>query len=112
MENKDNTVYLRHIMDRIEKIERYLQGYDREAFLKDDEKVDAIIRNVEVIGEAANNLTHEFRSEHAHVEWRKIIGARNVLIHGYTTVDPEIIWTITEFDIPVLKTEIKKLLDD
>ncbi len=75
-------------------------------------KIDAVVRNVEIIGEAANNLTRDFRSKSQNIEWRKIIATRNRIIHGYATVDLEIIWNITQNDLDDLKTEIEKILDE
>ena len=112
MNNTDNTVFLKHILDCIEKIEKYLQGFDFEKFKETEEKIDAVVRNVEVIGEAANNLTRDFRSKSLQIEWRKIIATRNRIIHGYATVDLEIIWNITQNDLGSLKTEIEEILEN
>lgn len=112
MNNTDNSVFLRHTLDCIGKVERYLEGFDFEKFKNDEVKVDAIVRNVEVIGEAANNLTRDFRSTNSNVEWRKIIATRNRIIHGYATVDLEIIWNITQNELPKLKIEIEKILQE
>lgn len=112
MNNTDNTVFLRHILDCIEKVERYLQNYDFEKFQNDELVTDAVVRNVEVIGEAANNLTRDFRSKTPNIKWRKIISTRNRIIHGYATVDLEIIWNITQSDLEELKTEIEKILEN
>ena len=92
---KENKVFLRHILDCIGRIEIYLENLDYAEFQKDIKTIDAVVRNVEVIGEAANNLTKDFRSENSNVEWRKIIATRNRIIHGYVSVDLEIIWNIT-----------------
>lgn len=108
MDNKDNRIFLQHILDCIGKIERYLQGYDFEKFKRDEEKIDAVVRNVEVIGEAANNLTRDLRSKNPNVEWRKIIETRNRIIHGYASVDLEIIWNITQNDLSLLKSKVEK----
>jgi uncharacterized protein with HEPN domain len=112
MNNTDNTVFLKHILDCIGKVERYLQIYDFEKFQNDDLVTDAVVRNVEIIGEAANNLTRDFRSKTPNIEWRKIINTRNRIIHGYATVDLEIIWNITQNDLSPLKTEIEKILEN
>lgn len=112
MNNKDNTIFLNDILDSIEKIGRYLKGYDFERFKNDEEKIDAVVRNVEIIGEASNNLTRDFRSKNPQVEWRKIIATRNRIIHGYATVDLEIIWNITQNDLADLKLEIEKILEE
>jgi len=71
MNNTDNTIFLRHILDCIERIEMYLQRFDYEEFQNDSKTLDAVVRNVEVIGEASNNLTRDFRSNTPQIEWRK-----------------------------------------
>lgn len=109
---KGDEVFLRHNLECTEKIERYLQGFDRERFLADEKTVDAVNRNVEVIGEAAKNVSEELRDENPRIEWRKIIATRNRLIHGYAGVDPEIIWTISRDDLRHLKSLIEKILEE
>ena len=84
MDDKDNKVFLKYILECVEKIENYLQDFDFEQFQKDSKTIDAVVRNVEVIGEAANNLTRDFRSNTPSIEWRKIVATRNRIIHGYT----------------------------
>lgn len=100
---KDNKVFLEHILDCIDKLELYLAGFDYELFQADIKTIDAVVRNVEVIGEAANNLTRDFRSSNSQIQWRKIIATRNRIIHGYASVDLEIIWNITQNDLSPLK---------
>ena len=112
MNNKDNKVFLQHILVSIGKIEKYLQGFDYEKFKQSEEKIDAVVRNVEIIGEASNNLTRDFRSKNSTIEWRKIISTRNRIIHGYSTVDLEIIWNITQNDLGNLRIEIEKILEE
>ncbi len=107
---KENKVFLQHILDCIARIESYLQGFDYAKFQNDTKTIDAVVRNVEVIGEAANNLTGDFRSNNSQIEWRKIIATRNRIIHGYASVDLEIIWNITQSDLGNLKIEIEKIL--
>jgi len=108
---KDNKVFLLHILDCIGSIETYLDGYDYERFESDRKTIDAVVRNVEVIGEAANNLTEEFRLANPQIEWRKIIDTRHRIIHGYASVDLAIIWSITQSDLDVLRLEVEKLLE-
>lgn len=108
---KDNKTFLLDILDCISAIETYLDGYDFERFESDRRTIDAVVRNVEVIGEAANNLTRDFRSSNTQIEWRKIIATRNRIIHGYASVDLAIIWTITQNDLDQLQIEIEKLLE-
>ena len=111
MNNIDNTVFLKDIINCISKIAKYLQGYDFEKFQNEELVIDAVVRNVEIIGEASNNLTRDFRSKNQNIEWRKIINTRNRIIHGYATVDLEIIWNITQSDLGILKIEIEKILE-
>lgn len=111
MNNKDNTIYLKHILDCVERVDVYLAGLDEEHFLSSQMLIDAVNRNIEIIGEACNNLTRDFRSNNPQIEWRRIIGTRNVLIHGYAAVDLEIIWNITQTELPKLKAEIGKILE-
>lgn len=108
---KDNKVFLLDILDSIGAIETYLDGYEFEQFESDRKTVDAVVRNVEVIGEAANNLTEDFRSANPQIEWRKIIDTRHRIIHGYASVDVAIIWGITQSDLDLLQIEIEKLLE-
>lgn len=112
MNNSDNTVFLKDILICISKIERYLQGFDFEKFQNDELIIDAVIRNVEIIGEASNNLTRDFRSKNSQIEWRRIINTRNRIIRGYATVDLEIIWNITQSSLKDLKIEIEMILEE
>lgn len=109
---KENKVFLQDILDCIGRVESYLQDFDYAKFQNDTKTIDAVVRNVEVIGEAANNLTRDFRSNNSQVEWRKIIATRNRIIHGYASVDLEIIWNITQSDLGNLKIEIEKILEN
>jgi uncharacterized protein with HEPN domain len=112
MNNTDNTAYLRHILDSIIKIDKYLHGFDFENFEKNELIIDGVVRNVEIIGEASNNLTRDFRSKNTQIPWRQIIDTRNRIVHGYATVDLEIIWNITQTELGNLKIEIEKILEE
>lgn len=109
-QNKDNLVYIDDILEAINKIKNYARGVEKEDFPLNGMLVDAVIRNLEIIGEAASKLTASFRAEHRDVEWRKIIGMRNRIIHSYDTVDHEIVWNVVEHDLPRLKKSIEKLI--
>ena len=91
---KDDQVYLVHIIECCERILRYT-GDGRAAFLESTMAQDAVIRNFEVIGEAVKCLSQTFRDTHSHVDWRRIAGLRDVLIHDYMGVDLEEVWLIT-----------------
>jgi uncharacterized protein with HEPN domain len=72
--------------------------------------MDAVLRNLEIIGEASSRLTASFRNEHSDIEWRKIIGMRNRVIHAYDIVDHEIVWDVVRHDLPEVQKRLKKLI--
>ncbi|MCC6452072.1 MAG: DUF86 domain-containing protein [Acidobacteria bacterium] len=112
MTKPNNIDRLRHILDAISKVERYLAGFDLDSFKNDDARIDAVVRNIEVIGEAVTCLTRDLKANYPDVEWRSATAARNRLIHGYFDVDPEIIWDTAENDLPMLKKEIEAIIEE
>ena len=91
---RDYRLYLDDILDAIKQINEYIAGYDKEAFSKDRKTLDAVIRNLEIIGEAAGHLPEDIRNITPHMEWRKIVGLRNILIHEYFGINVHIIWDV------------------
>ena len=77
-----------------------------------EEKIDAVVRNIEIIGEATTCLDRSLKAKYPQVEWRFATAIRNRLIHGYFDVDAEIIWNTTQNDLPKLKTEIEKISEE
>jgi uncharacterized protein with HEPN domain len=106
---KDPRVYMAHILECADRIERYL-GQDRDAFLRNTMVQDAVIRNFEVVGEAAKRIPEQFRVAHAEIPWRLMAGFRDVLIHDYEGVDLERVWRIAQEDLPVVQTAIARIL--
>lgn len=106
---KDRRVYLAHILECTQKIERFTaEGKDR--FLRDDMVQDAVIRNFEIIGEAAKRIDEVYRAAHPDIPWQALAGLRDVLIHQYEGGDLERVWIIVENDLPRLKQAIAELL--
>lgn len=106
---KDPRVYLAHILECVSKIERYtVQG--REHFFADAMVQDAVLRNLEVMGEAAKRLSESYRAAHPEVPWRALAGLRDVLIHQYEGVDLERVWAVVRDDLPGLKRAIGALV--
>jgi uncharacterized protein with HEPN domain len=91
------------------KIGRYLAGYDQAAFLADEKTIDAVVRNLEVVGEAVKQLPAEFREQHPRIPWRQIAGLRNRIVHDYAGVDLEIVWHISQEALPAFLLQIREL---
>lgn len=108
---RDNTVYIHHIHDSVEKIASYLTSNKKGDFEKNEWDQDAVARNLEIIGEAANNLDDTFKKSHPDIPWRKIIAFRNIIAHDYADLDPEIIWEIITDYLPKLSAKIDKILE-
>lgn len=107
---RDDSVYLKHIRDAILKIQRYTQKVSTAAFQKDTRTQDAVIRQIEIIGEATKRLSERIRSDSKDVPWDDIAGMRDKLIHDYFGVDIEKVWITVQNDIPVLKKQVNRIL--
>ncbi|MEK7597028.1 MAG: DUF86 domain-containing protein [Patescibacteria group bacterium] len=108
---KDNLLFLDHILEAINNIESYIKDTNsQEEFVADKKTRDAVLRSFQVIGEAANNLNEDFLNTQTDIEWEKVIGMRNFIIHEYFGVDLKIVWDTIKDDLPTFKENIKKLL--
>jgi uncharacterized protein with HEPN domain len=108
--SRDIRVWLADIADACHRIESYTAGMDASAFCDDRKTVDAVVRNLEIIGEAVKSLPTEFRERWTHIEWRKIAGLRDILIHAYHGIDDEIIWNVVEEKLPGLRDFVEEIL--
>ena len=107
---KDLKIFLKHILESIEEIERFIKDISEEEFSKDVKTQDAVIRRIEIIGEAVKNLPTFYKKKHPNVEWREIAGMRDKLIHHYFGIEMSIVWATSRKDLPKLKKQISKIL--
>jgi uncharacterized protein with HEPN domain len=108
---RNDKTYLTHIREAIEIIEQYLKDVSYDRFASNKMIIDAVVRELEIIGEASNNLSDEFRKEHSGVLWRRMKDLRNFLIHEYFGVNTKVVWDTCKDDLPQLKSFIEKILD-
>ena len=102
--------YLFDMVEAGKKILRYIQQKDFEGFLRDDLLKDGIERNLTIFGEAARKISEPFKSEHADIPWRRIIGLRNILVHEYEEIDHEELWEIITIHLPNLVPRLEQLM--
>lgn len=109
MPKRDPDLLIQDMLEAARKIELFTAGLVQAAFLRDEKTVDAVVRNLEVLGEAARQLPDDFTSRHSDVPWHQIAGLRNRIIHDYFGLDLNIIWQIIRHDLPQLKAQLEKL---
>jgi len=106
---RDVEVYIEDIQESISKIEEYTKAVSRDDFLSNTQVQDAVLRRLEIMGEAVKNIPDEFKNRYPEIPWKKIAGMRDVLIHAYFGVNLDRVWKIIEEDIPHLKSEMAKV---
>ena len=110
MTKHESFPYLEHIIDAVKDIESFTRGLTKSQFLKNKLRQSAVIRQLEIIGEASKNLPENFREKYSEVEWKKIAGTRDKIIHHYFGIDLNTVWDIIQEDIPDLKEKILKIM--
>ncbi|OQY04977.1 MAG: hypothetical protein B6I25_06315 [Planctomycetales bacterium 4572_13] len=104
---KDDLTYLHHICDAVETIFEYLEGVDLPQFQSEKMRVDAVVRELMMIGEAASHISNSFKEKHPIVQWKKIRGMRNFLVHEYFGVNVKVVWDTCRNSLPKLHKTIK-----
>jgi len=112
MTKRSVRLYTTDVLDCITKIEKYIIGLTFSEFEKNDLVVDAVIRNIEIIGEAARNIPQSILELHPQIDWKKIIGLRNIAAHVYFNVDLTIVWRIVKNRLPKLKNTVTEILSN
>ncbi len=108
---KDNLVYMKHILDAIHRIEKYTYGVKYDGFMDNELLQAGVIREIEIIGEAAKQLPQEFKDRYSNIPWKKMTGMRDKLIHNYLGVDLDAVWDTVEDDIPQLKDKLENIIE-
>lgn len=109
---RDYRLYLDDILDAVQQIRNYTEDLDYTAFLKRPENQDAVVRNLEVIGEASGNLPKEWQNQEPEIDWRKIKGLRNILIHEYSGINLPIVWDVVQTKLGGLEAVCQRLLEE
>ncbi len=112
MSKRDTILLLDDILQSALKIKRYTKDMDFDSFLSDDKTIDAIIRNFEIIGEAANRIDPDFRDNNPEIEWKRIRGFRNRIVHDYFGIDIEIVWSIIETYLDEFINRLDTIIDN
>ena len=107
MSKRSNKELVIDILESIQKVHRYVEGMNYKTFIQDEKTIDAVVRNFEVIGEAANRIDNDVKDKFPNVEWRRIIGLRNRIVHEYFGIDLEIIWQIIEEKLVDFQTQME-----
>ena len=109
MSKRPVDLLLGDISDAIDRIQQYTEGMSFDAFSKDRKSVDAVARNLEIIGEAANRLPEDFKDCRPDIEWHKVVGLRHRIIHEYFGIDLAIVWQILQKDLPSLREALLRI---
>ena len=109
---KDVLIFLEHILESIDLIDDYTEGANEEKFLSSPQLQDAVIRRIEIIGQAIKNIPIEFKNRYSDIPWRAISGMRDILIHEYFGIDLKLTWKVVSLKIPELKKKILNIREE
>ncbi len=112
MSDRSDLDLIEDVLICLSKIKTYISGISFDEFLGDQKTQDAIIRNIEIIGEASKKLSAELKEKYSNIPWKMIAGTRDRLIHGYFGVNIDIVWEIATINVPELEQDIKKIKEE
>lgn len=112
MSSREWLFRLEDILDALERIQNYIKGLDLVKFETDQKTIDAVVRNLEIIGEAARHIPDAVIQEYPNIPWRHMRDMRNILIHEYFGLDTSIIWETISYDLPILKSQLEVVKND
>jgi len=110
MKERSYRMFAEDILEAMDKIERYTRGLTYETFVKNEMVVDAVMRNLEIIGEASRNIPEDIRGKYPDIPWKRMVGLRNIAIHQYFGVDLGIVWEIITRNLPETRPMIAEML--
>src|SRR5438874_7372808 len=108
MPKRDADLLLEDIRSALSRVERYIAGMSKEQFLVDEKTIDAVVRNLEILGEAVRWLPGEFKALRQEIPWNQIAGMRNRIVHDYFGLDLEIIWQVLQTSLPDFKSQLEQ----
>ncbi|MDI6731806.1 MAG: DUF86 domain-containing protein [Candidatus Margulisbacteria bacterium] len=109
---RDYGDYIQDILNSALEVEEFVRGYSIERFIGDRKTINAVVRSIEVIGEAAKNVSEQIKAKYPQIDWKAMAGMRDKLIHEYFGVDPEILWKVIKEDIPPMLPLLKQMLGE
>ena len=109
--SRDYQLYLEDMLESCQRILRYTNRFTVEQFIQNDLVYDAVLRNIEIIGEAAKHIPDDIQQEHAEIDWRRIAGMRDIVAHHYFSIHNEIVWDVVTNKIPILLEQIRSILN-
>lgn len=112
MYKRDVLLLLEDMLESAKKVRKYTHGLDFDSFMNEEKTLDAVIRNFEIIGEAANRIDSDFREKNPGLEWKRIRGFRNRIVHDYFGIDYEIVWSIIDNDLDQLIIQLERLVQN
>ena len=112
MNNKDDLAFIEHILESINAIKEFSKNISKEELISNRLKQSAIVREIEIIGEAVKNISENLKNKNREIEWKDIAGTRDKMIHHYFGVDLNIVWEIIKKDLPILEKQIKNIKKD
>ncbi len=108
---KDDRLYLIHILECIKRVKQYTAG-GKQAFLEDMKTQDATVRNLQTLAESTKRISRKLKSTRPEIDWRRIRGFRNIVVHDYLSIDHEKVWNIVQNELPALEETVEALLED
>ncbi len=109
---RDYTLFIKDILDAIDRIEEFIGNMEYGEFIQDDKTSTAVVKKIEIIGEAIKNIPRDVRVEYRAIPWKDIVGMRNKITHNYFKIDYEIVWNVVKEKLPVLKIQIKQVMKE